>query len=111
MKLFIIPSLYPVSGAALYPHFDIYLIYLNKDFPILHSEMPYKLEVTLMVLILEKELASGYSIIIAKVFESMLESWDMYIKFKVLNNKYEGKTVEFIVSSYIENNLVFIAIR
>ena len=35
----------------------------------------------------------------------------MYIKFKVLNNKYESKTVEFIVSSYIENNLVFIAIR
>jgi len=41
----------------------------------------------------------------------MFESCDAYVKFKVLNNRDESKTVEFVTSGYIEDDLAFIAIR
>jgi len=63
----------------------------NKCFPILHSEMDMassKLEMMLVVKLLEKGLASGYPMIIAKVFESMFELDNANVKLEVLNNRH-----------------------
>jgi hypothetical protein len=49
-----------------------------------------KLETTLSIEFLEEGLASGYSMIVAKVLESTFELSDADIKFKVLNNGHDG---------------------
>ena len=49
-----------------------------------------KLETTLSIEFLEKRLVLGYSMIIAKVLESIFESSDAGIKLEVLNNGYNG---------------------
>ena len=85
----------------------------NKRFPILHSEIemaPCKLEAMPAILIFEKVLVLNYLIIIVKVYESMFESWDVHIKFKVWNNRYKSKTAEFVVPGYMKGNLTFTTI-
>jgi len=89
VKLLIIPSSDPVSGASLHSYFHTHLICPNKYFPILHSEMDMassKLETTLAVKLLEKGLASDYPMIIAKFFESIFELGNANVKLEILNN-------------------------
>jgi hypothetical protein len=93
VKLLVVPSPYPVPGAALHPHFYTHLICPNKCLPIFNSEMGMtlgKLETTLSIEFLEEGSASGYSMIVAKVLESTFELSDADIKFKVLNNGHDG---------------------
>jgi len=47
-----------------------------------------KLEMMLVVKLLEKGLASGYPMIIAKVFKSMFELDNANVKLEVLNNRH-----------------------
>jgi len=49
-----------------------------------------KLETMLAVKLLEKESASGYPLIIAKVFESMFKLGNANVKLEVLNNGHNG---------------------
>ena len=93
VKLLVIPSPYPVPGAALHPHLYTHLISSNKCLLIFNSEMSMalcKLETTLSIEFLEKRSVSGYSMIIAKVLESTFESSDAGIKLEVLNNGHDG---------------------
>src|SRR5580692_7493527 len=76
VKLLIVPSPYPVPGAALHPHFDTHLICPNKCLPIFNSEMSMalgKLETTLSIEFLEKRSTSGYSMMVAQVCEGTFE--------------------------------------
>ena len=89
VKLLIIPSPYPVSGAVLHSHFYTHLICPNKCLPILYSEMSMalsELKTTFAVKFLEKGSTSSYPMIIAKVFEGMFELSNANVKLKLLNN-------------------------
>jgi hypothetical protein len=89
VKLFIILSPYPVSGVALNSYFHTHLICPNIGLSILHSQMSMassELETTLPVKFLEKGSASGYLMIIAKVFKSDFELSDANVKLKVLDD-------------------------
>ena len=104
MKLLIIPSSYLVYGTTLHPHFHTHLISPNKCLPILYSEMSMtssKLRMAFAVKFLEKRSTLGYPMIIAKVFESMLDSFKGDIKLKVSNNWNDGQAVRFMISSNV----------
>jgi len=93
VKLLIIFSPYLVSSAVLHPHFDTRLISLGKCLPIFNSEISMalgKLKTTLLIEFFEKGSVLDYSIIVAKVFESIFELSNANIKLEVLNNGYSG---------------------
>jgi hypothetical protein len=92
VKLLIVPSPYPVPGAALHPHFDAHLIYPNKCLPIFNSKMSMalgKLKTMLPVEFLKKGSASSYSMMVAQVCESVLELCNANVKLEILNNGHD----------------------
>ena len=93
VKLLAIPFLYPVPGTAPHSHFDIYFIGPNKYFPIFNSEISMalgQLKMTLLIEFLEKESVLGYSIIVAKVIESIFELSNANVKLEILNDSHSG---------------------
>ena len=90
VKFLICLASYPVPGAAFHPDFHTHLISPNICLPILNSQMCMafcKLETTYAVKFLEKGSASGYSMIIAKVFESVFKSVGVDIKLEVSDDR------------------------
>jgi hypothetical protein len=63
-----------------------------------------KLEAMLPIKFLEKGLMSCYSMIIAKALETAFELSNANVKLKVLNNRYNGQIVGFMVSGNVKDN-------
>jgi len=68
-----------------------------------------ELETTFPVKFLEKWSASGYTMIIANVFESMFEGVGRDVKLEVSDNGCGRQAARLMVSGDVEDNLTFIA--
>ena len=92
MKLFVVFFSSQVSGTALHSHFDTHLIYSDKCFPIFNSEIDMalgKLKTTHFIEFLKEGSASGYSMIVAQVYNGLFELCNTNVKLKVLNNGHD----------------------
>ena len=100
-------------GAPFHANFDTHLISLNKCLPILNRQMCMafgELKTTFAIEFLEKGSMSGYSMIIAKVFESVFKGIGVNLKLKVSDNGKDGQTAGLVIPGNVEDNLTFMTV-
>jgi hypothetical protein len=69
-----------------------------------------KLKAPLAVKFLEKGSASGYPMIVTKVFEMVFEGVGMDVKLEVFDDGRGGQTTGLVIPSDVEDNLTFVAV-